>query len=1041
MTRPNVFTIPPGVAFLDTLVDAIATGRLVAGFEPHDPLAFADITLYLPTRRAARAIRASFLKHFGRPVLLPRIRTLGDLDEDETGLSDAATADAPPAVSAMERQLVLTGLVLEWSGALVRANAGLGEEELIVPASPADAARLASALANLIDQVGVAPEAWAGLFKENEPDLARFWQITLEFLRIATEFWPAHLAEHGRIDPGDRRNRLIRAEAQRLREHGAPAPVIAAGSTGSVPATAELLAAIARLPNGAVVLPGLDRDLDAASWDSIGADPHDPAAAGHPQFGLKTLIGGLGVARGDVVSLAKRLSEEMRNRHRFVSESMRPAATADGWRNDGAMDDAAKVRAVDGIAIVESATEREEALAAAMLLRQAVEAPARTVALVTPDRGLARRVAVELKRWAIDVDDSAGEPLARTAPGVLARLTAAAALEGSPAGRGAETLLALAKHPLAAFGRGRGEARRAARNLERAVLRGPRLRPGLSALRRAVAERLAVRKEQADEDRSGSTEAARRLSQTRFEAAAQLAEAMETALKPLEALAARDGHVPLAELVGAHLETLSAVARMDDGANPLFAHEAGEALASAFDALGRSAAAGPMIAPAAYPGLFAALIERTIVRRRNMGFHPRISIWGTLEARLQSVDVVVLGGLNEGTWPAATRLDPLLSRPMREALDMEPPERRIGLAAHDFAQALGHAEVWLTRADREDGEPRVASRWLQRLMAYAGPALTETMRARGDDVLAWARSLDRPEAPDPPVRPRPSPPLSARPKTLSVTRMETLIRDPYAVYARAVLRLRPFEPLGALPDAAARGTLIHDILEAFVRERPRGPFDAAALDRLLAIGRDAFTRYADFPEVSALWWPRFEAIARWFVGAEAGWTDIDERRIECAGALAITPNFTLTARADRLDRLAGGGLGIIDYKTGAPPSFKEVRSLSPQLPLEGLIARAGGFEGIAPAEPQRIVYYRLTGRGDGGELKDLTASKKGDASALAETLAITEERLAALVAYFAGPDAEYISNKVPKPRRTFVGDYDHLARIAEWVATDQEEDD
>jgi ATP-dependent helicase/nuclease subunit B len=294
---------------------------------------------------------------------------------------------------------------------------------------------------------------------------------------------------------------------------------------------------------------------------------------------------------------------------------------------------------------------------------------------------------------------------------------------------------------------------------------------------------------------------------------------------------------------------------------------------------------------------------------------------------------------------------------------------------------------------------------------------------------------------DPPARPRPSPSVERRPKRLSVTRIETLIRDPYAIYARDVLKLRPFEPLGKLPDAAERGTLIHDVLERFVRECPHGPFDAAAEERLLAIGREAFARHADFPEVAALWWPRFEKIARWFISAEADWTDIEERRIESVGEIAVGPDFTLTARADRLDVLAGGGLGIIDYKTGAPPSLKEVRSLSPQLPLEGLIARAGGFEGLAAAEPARIVYYRLTGRGDGGEKKDLTSSKKGSASELAETLDITERRLSDLVAYFAKPEAEYLSNKIPKPRRTYVGDYDHLARISEWVATDQEEDD
>jgi ATP-dependent helicase/nuclease subunit B len=430
-----------------------------------------------------------------------------------------------------------------------------------------------------------------------------------------------------------------------------------------------------------------------------------------------------------------------------------------------------------------------------------------------------------------------------------------------------------------------------------------------------------------------------------------------------------------------------------------------------------------------------------VVRRRG-GVDPRIHIWGALEARLQSVDMVVLGGLNEGTWPAQTRHDPLLSRPMREALSLEPPERRIGLAAHDFAQALGHREVWLTRADREDGEPRVASRWLQRLTAYAGKDWAKSMRARGREVLAWARQLDQPPESDRSERPHPSPPLQWRPKRLSATRIETLIRDPYAIYAEYVLKLRPFEPLAKLPEARERGTLIHDILEDFVRERPAGPFDAAAEERLLAIGRAAFAGHADFPEVTALWWPRFERIARWFVATEAARSGVAERHVEGRGEMAVTPDFVLSARADRLDRLTDGGLAIIDYKTGSPPSPKEVRALAPQLPLEGLIARRGGFEGIAAAEPQRILYYRLTGRGEGGETADRTEWKRdGHLVSLADTLASTERRLIELVAHFADPAADYPSNKVPKPRRTYVGEYDHLARISEWVATDQEEED
>jgi ATP-dependent helicase/nuclease subunit B len=540
-----------------------------------------------------------------------------------------------------------------------------------------------------------------------------------------------------------------------------------------------------------------------------------------------------------------------------------------------------------------------------------------------------------------------------------------------------------------------------------------------------------------------ASEAARTLSPWDWAAAGDIAERVATALAPLERLGEADGHVALPALVEAHCAALLAAAGdRRGGAAALFADEAGEALSLALEELKTNAAAGPDLLPRDYPGLFAALIERSLVRRRG-GLDPRIHIWGTLEARLQSVDVIVLGGLNEGVWPGQTRLDPLLSRAMRGALALEPPEQRIGLSAHDFAEALGQAEVWLTRAERVDGEPRVASRWLQRLTAYAGERLAGAMRERGGKMLAIARHLDQPTEIGRAERPHPSPPPELRPRKLSATRIETLIRDPYAIYAREVLRLRPIEPLGKLPDAADRGTLIHAVLENFVRERPSGPFDAAAEERLLAIGRAEFARHADFPEVIALWWPRFERIARWFVRVEAARADVAERHVEGTGRLDVTPDFVLTARADRIDRLTDGNLAVIDYKTGGPPSPDEVLSLSPQLLLEALIARRGGFEGIAAAEPVQIAYYQLSGRGEGGivHARGTRAAKSGKPDVtLPQALAATGERLEALVAHFARPEAEYPSRKIPKRGRVFVGDYDHLARVAEWTVSEEEDD-
>ena len=829
----SVFSIPPGLPFLDTLVAALLEGRL--GFDVElavDPFALADITLYLPTRRSVRAVRTSFLNALGKPVLLPRIRALGEVDEDGLALDQAlfgsAPSDLPPAVAAAYRQLALTKLVLPWSAAAVRADADLPDELLLIPASPADAARLADRLGRLIDEVHTAGVSWDALADLVDRDLAQYWEITRQFLEIATRAWPAHLAERGLTDPAARRDALIRAEASRLRSAGSKGPVIAAGSTGSVPATADLLAAIAGLPNGAVVLPGLDRDLDDDAWSAVDRDS-EPARLGHPQYGLKRLLAHLQAGREGVTIVAAP-PPALAARTAIVSDAMRPADMTDAWTEFGPAEAPGADDALAGVSLIEAANEREEALAIALVLRGTLEVPDRTAALITPDRALARRVAVELQRWDIAIDDSGGVPLNRTPHGILARLVAEAGLSGLDA----LTILALLKHPLAAFGGEPAVIRSAARALERAVLRGPKIRSGAGAGLAALHDVL-DRNQSAVADGKRTTVAAAGLMVEDFDRAAALLDRIETALAPLVAIASHEpAAVPLADLVAAHLTSLQAVMdSFDSAGEPALAQsDAGAMLAAMMAELVASAALGPDIRPSDYPGLFSAIAGGQTFRSGGRT-DPRIHIWGALEARLQHVDVAILGGLNEGIGSAPAETDPFLSRSMRAALGLDPPERRIGQAAHDFAQGLGFPVVWLSRAARQDGEPRTASRWLQRLLAYVGEDAAKALRARGQDMLTLARHLDVPaEKPQPAERPSPAPPLAARPNRLSVTRIETLIRDPYAIYAEQILGLRPIEAIAAMPGPAERGTLFHDALERFVGERPVGPFDAAALDRL-----------------------------------------------------------------------------------------------------------------------------------------------------------------------------------------------------------------
>ena len=1048
----SVFSIPPGLPFLDTLVAALLEGRLGIDVDPaSDPFALADVTLYLPTRRSVRAVRTSFLNALGKPVLLPRIRALGDVDEDGLALEqalfgssppDLRPPDLPPAVPETYRQLALTSLVLPWSSAAVRAEADLPDEPLLIPASPADAARLADRLGRLIDEVHTAGVNWDALADLVDKDLAQYWEITRKFLEIATSAWPAHLAEGGLIDAAARRDALIRAEAARFQSAGSNGPVIAAGSTGSVPATADLLAAIAGLPNGAVVLPGLDTDLDEAAWSAVDRDD-EPARLGHPQYGLKRLLAHLQVGREAVANIGVPLPALV-TRTAIVSQAMRPADMTDTWTDHGPAETDTADDALAGISLIEAANEREEVLAIALVLRQALEVAERTAALITPDRALARRVAVELQRWEIAIDDSGGVPLNRTPHSILARLVAEAGLSGLDA----LTILALLKHPLAVFdGEEPATIRRAARALERAVFRGPKIRPGpgagLTALRAALDQRrLAIA------EGKRTTVAATGLTSEDFDSAAALLDTIEAALAPLLAIAAKEPKpVPLADLVAAHLTSLQAV--MDDSGSAdeaaLAQSDAGAMLAAMMAELVASAARGPDIRPSDYPGLFSTIAAGQTFRS-GRATDPRIHIWGALEARLQHVDVAILGGLNEGTWPAPAETDPFLSRSMRAALGLDPPERRIGQSAHDFAQGLGFPTVWLSRAARQDGEPRTASRWLQRLIAYVGEDAADALKARGQDMLTLARHLDvPPEKPQPAERPRPAPPLAARPKRLSVTRVETLIRDPYAIYAERVLGLRPIEGIAAMPGPAERGTLFHDALERFIGERPAGPFDAAALQRLVAIGREDFAAFADTPEIQALWWPRFERMARWFVSTENDRTDIEERLVERSGAMAIGDDFTLSGRADRIDRLQGGRLGIVDYKTGAPPSAKQVLSLSPQLLLEAVIALAGGFNDVPEGDIARLDYYRISGAGEGGEVKPVGTrranARTGEAEiTLPQAIELTRQRVTTLIAAYRDSDRPYLSRARPAESARFTGDYDHLARVGEWSIGAEDEE-
>ncbi|HYD66657.1 double-strand break repair protein AddB [Azospirillum sp.] len=985
----NVYTIPAGVPFVDTLAAGIAA-RL-----GDDPLALAAATVLLPTRRACRSLREAFLRRSGgQPMLLPRLSPLGDIDADALSLTAeelpglAGALDLPEAVSGLRRQLLLAKVIL----------AAGGEFAATLPQS----VRLGADLGRLVDQVQTERLDFAGLKALVPDDYAGHWQKTLDFLKIVTTLWPAILEQEAHaIDPAAHRNAVLETQARVWAQQPPAGPVIAAGSTGSIPATADLLAVVARMPNGALVLPGLDRDCDDETWDAI---LHDEA---HPQHGLALLLKKLDLDRR-AVRPWNEAEDPRAARARLIGEAMRPAATTESWRALEGLDDTA----LAGLTRIDAPHPEEEANAIALLMRHTLETPEKTAALVTPDRALARRVAMALKRWDVEVNDSAGRPLADTAAGTYLRLTAElAARRAHPL-----DLLALAKHPLAAGGRDPATFRTDARALERAVLRGPRPAEGFDGLVAAL--------KAADPERFPFAEQRDYL--------IGWVEDLGTLARPfLELLA---GTAPLKDLVDAHVRFAEALARTSEewGDARLWRHDDGEAAASFIDELRRAADEFPPVPGPEYPALFEALMAGRAVRPR-FGLHPRLAILGPLEARLQHYDRMILGGLNEGTWPPEPAADPWMSRPMRKAFGLPSPERQVGLSAHDFAQACGAPEVVLTRAERVDGTPTVPSRWLLRLETVLKALRLEgRIDLEGEPWLAWARSLDEPDAVQPVAPPEPRPPVVARPRRLSVTRVETWMRDPYAIYARHILRLSKLDPIAADPGAAERGQFIHQALDAFVKLHPNLlPENAVA--ELLELGRQSFGPLLDtHPDVRAFWWPRFERIAAWFVALER------ERRhtvkplaTEVTGTLELqgpAGPFTLTATADRIDRDAKeNGLVIIDYKTGTPPSAREIElGFAPQLPLEAAIAEAGGFPDVTAGAVSGLAFWRLSGGDPAGEEKPV----KGDVATLAaEARAGLEE----LIRAFDDPATPYRSCPRPAmaPRYT---DYAHLARVQEWSA-------
>ncbi|MER2519388.1 MAG: PD-(D/E)XK nuclease family protein [Bdellovibrionales bacterium] len=971
--RKSLYTIAPGLPFVDELARGLWAQAQVG------PFGLSDMRVFLPTRRACLHLREAFLRlpDCHGAILLPRLQPLGDIDDDEalfTGYANSGDLALPPAIAPLRRLMLLARLAQ-------KKEVGMTCDQ---------AALLAGALASFLDEAHIARADFTKLpALVEEQELAGHWIETVRFLEILTHEWPRILEQEGCLDPVERRNRAMDLQIAAWKTEPPRHPVIAAGSTGSMPSTALFLGAVASLPQGSVVLPGLDASLDHESWQAIGPM--------HPQYGMKNLLEAMDVERGEVRPWSASEGGAWRQdspRYLLLRETMRPAEVTEKWRELNI--ESIPPDALAPLKRIEVDHPQEEAQVIALMLRETLEHPERTAALVTPDRGLARRVASLLARWGIEANDSAGASLSDHQIGSFLSCLLAAAKPDAEA----VAWLSLLKHPLCGCGVELPVCRKRAREIELAVWRAekPSAFPWLETLREMM--------------------------------------------RGLTAFWAEE--VPLAQRIAEHVRVaeLFAATADEDGAARLWKGEAGEVSALWLDEWREAAHDFPALDGESYRNLCDHLLRQQTVRSRY-GWHPRLAIMGPLEARLIHFDRVILGGLNEGVWPAEVPADPWMSRPMKRRFGLPSADFRIGLAAHDFTQLVcGAAEVVLTRARRDGSSPTVPSRFLMQLDAVLRAAGASK---DGQDALAapepwqvWAGLLDRPR--DGVIRPcappEPRPPVAQRPCRVRVTKIGAWLRNPYAIYAEYILKLKPLEPLDGMVGEAERGTAIHEALERFVADWPDVAPDQTerALRRLLEIGHEVFAAYSSVhPHVAAFWWPRFGRAARQFIAWQIERRQRGTRvlRVEAAGTLHVG-GLDLTGRADRIDRLEDGALAILDYKSGRAPTKDSVRKgWEPQLPLLALMAAEGSFGDLGHGSGggalcvEELAYWQLGGgRGVGKEVEF-------SGEEVPRLMDEAKENLLKLTHAYADQQMPY--RATPKPGYALrYDDYGHLARVSEW---------
>lgn len=1027
----NLFSVAPGCDFLGTLVDKLVSGELLSKtIRPSDldtttaAVALADTTIFVPNRRAAREITNRFIDAAGgAALLLPDIRTLGDVGDEQFGLSPDTTNQllTEYAAGEMERKLQLAQLVFTWANSLNSdERALLNGEDIFLPASQADALRLTNDLARLFSELTREEISWATVQNIIPDEHAQWWQLTSRFLNIIMEHWPLILSESGKIDPSIVERKLFEERIEFYRSGKNKGPVIVAGSTGSIPMTARLLKAVAGLSDGAIVLPGIDFSISPDQWKMllVASDNGDTAGESHPQFGLARLLRLLGTDRDTVQEIGNQ-STTANARSRLIGISQSLPSFATGWRKEVSELGVAQLnQALQNINLINAGNERQEALAIALIMREALEVPDKTIALVTPDRNLARRVSVELERFGIVIDDTAGRPLKNTAVGKFIRQL----MHYCFAETSRTKLTSILKSEYCVCGLKSNLSLPIGEWIERHVLRGSIHSPEPGKLASFLENHQGCNTEDPELSTDKDYNLAHAHALTFDKAVIHLLEGTGTG-----------SHLPLSVMVRSLLKCIAQITTDDEGLLAISAQEGYEEILTLLESLLEAENVLYTLSPTEFPAVFDALIEPVTVRSRAVQ-HPRLQIYGPLEVRLLQHDRVILAGLNEGTWPQSTRNDAFLNRVMRAELGLPLPERSTGLAAHDFQQLATKEEVFFTRSQRVDKAPTIPSRWIQRLNAIIGEKNTEDITRRGDRYLAWANLLDKQQANQRRTqRPYPTPPIEIRPTALPVTDIETWIRDPYALYAKRILKLRPLDPLEREPDPLLKGTVYHAIMEEYVATGNTSLPANDRLQNLSDIAEEIISSEQLPADIERVWLNRFRETAIRFIDWESGYlkdNPVTSIHKEVAGTTDLFEGaFRLYARADRIDELSNGELNILDYKTGLSPSIQQALTLSPQLALEGVIAAQGGFSQQSDNLIKDLFFLRLRNDKNFGQA---SLQNKKDNIDITTAMSNALVSLGQLFTHFQQAETGYLSRRAPFKEGDISGDYDHLARTREW---------